>query len=101
MTSAALETVKAFYETVFQTGDTDAAGLMMAEDFVDHAPWPGQPATREGFRAGTAAMRATFPDFAVTPITMIEEDDKVAVVVRITGTQHGEFMGHSAAGRSF
>ena len=101
MRNGALDTVKAFYETVFQSGDTEAASLMMTEDFVDHAPWPGQAATREGFRAGTAAMRAAFPDLAVKPITMIEEDDKVAVVVRITGTQHGQFMGHAPAGRSF
>jgi len=101
MAPTALDTVKTFYETVFQSGDTDAAGLMMAKDFVDHAPWPGHPATREGFQAGTSEMRVAFPDLTIEPIRMVEEGDKVAVVVRISGTQHGEFMGHAATGRAF
>jgi len=101
MTPTALDTVKTFYDTVLQSGDTDAAIVMMAEDFEDHAPWPGHPATREGFQAGTAEMRAAFPDLAIKPQRMIAEDDKVAVVVRIIGTQHGEFMGHAATGRKF
>jgi steroid delta-isomerase-like uncharacterized protein len=101
MTSNALETVKHFYETVFQTGDIDAVSLTMANDFVDHAPWPGHAATREGFQSGTAEMRAAFPDLRVEPTRMIAEDDKVAVVVRISGTQHGEFMGNAPTGRAF
>ena len=101
MTSTPTETVKGFYDTVFQAGDIDAAGLMMADDFVDHAPWPGHPATWEGFQAGTIEMRAAFPDLAVEPIKMVEEDDKVAVVVRISGTHHGEFMGNKGSGRAF
>lgn len=101
MTLRAVDTVAAFYRTVFESGDIDAANLMMAEDFVDHAPWPGHPATREGFQAGTREMRVAFPDLVVEAVKMIEEDDKVAVVVRITGTQRGEFMGHAATGRGF
>jgi steroid delta-isomerase-like uncharacterized protein len=101
MTLRAADTVAAFYRTVFESGDIDAVSLMMAEDFVDHAPWPGHPGTREGFQAGAREMRVAFPDLVVEPVKMIEEDDKVAVVVRITGTQHGEFMGHAATGRGF
>lgn len=101
MTLRAAEAVTAFYRTVFESGDIDAASLMMAEDFVDHAPWPGHPATREGFQAGTREIRAAFPDLVVEAVKMIEEGDKVAVVVRITGTQRGTFMGHAATGRGF
>lgn len=101
MTRTPLETVKHFYDTVFQTGDIDAVSLTMADDFVDHAPWPGHPATREGFQSGTAEMRLAFPDLTVEPTKMIAEDDKVAVIVRITGTQHGEFMGNPPTGRTF
>jgi len=101
MTLRAADTVAAFYRTIFESGDTEAASLMMDEGFVDHAPWPGHPATREGFQAGTRGMRAAFPDLVVEAVKMIEENDKVAVVVRITGTQRGEFMGHAATGRKF
>jgi len=101
MISSPLDTVKHFYETVFQAGDTDAVSLMMADDFVDHAPWPGHPATREGFQSGTAEMRRAFPDLTVKPKRLIAEDDKVAVVVQISGTQHGEFIGNPPTGRAF
>lgn len=73
----------------------------MAEDFVDHAPWPGHPPTRAGFQAGAREMRAAFPDLAIRPVKVFEEDDKVAAVVRISGTHLGEFMGTRASGRAF
>ena len=101
MTTAASDIVRHFYATIFETGDIDAAGHLLADDFLDHAPWPGHPATREGFQAGTTEMRAAFPDLAITPVRIIEEDDKVAAVVRISGTHHGEFIGNPATGRTF
>ena len=101
MTVGPTDVARNFYQTVFQTGDTDAVAVLVADDFVDHAPWPGQPATREGLQAGTAEMRSAFPDLKVEPLKMIEEDDKVAVLVRITGTQHGEFMDHAPTGSTF
>jgi steroid delta-isomerase-like uncharacterized protein len=101
MTARPTDVAKNFYQTVFQTGDTEAVAVLVADGFVDHAPWPGQPATREGLQAGTAEMRSAFPDLRVEPLKMIEEDDKVAVVVRISGTQHGEFMGHTPTGSTF
>lgn len=101
MTQAPSIIAKQFYETVFQSGDIEAAAHFMAEDFVDHAPWPGNPATRDGFQAGAAAMRAAFPDFAIKPLKVIEEEDRVAVVVRISGTHHGDFFGEKPTGRAF
>jgi steroid delta-isomerase-like uncharacterized protein len=101
MTHPATDTVKQFFETVFDAGDVDAAAHFMADEFVDHAPWPGHPPSRAGFQAGTKAMRAAFPDLAIKVVTIFEEQDKVGVAVRISGTQHGEFMGHKATGRAF
>lgn len=101
MAQAAIDVVKQFYETVFQMGDISATEHFMAEDFLDHAPWPGHPATREGFRSGTEEMRAAFPDLAIRPLTVFEEDGKVAAVVRISGTHHGEFLGERPTGRVF
>ena len=58
MPQTATDTVRRFYETVFQSGDIDTVKHFMAEDFVDHAPWPDQPPTRAGFEAGTLQMLA-------------------------------------------
>lgn len=101
MTQAASDIVRQFYETIFQAGDIDAASHYLSEDFLDHAPWPGHAATRDGFRAGTAEMREAFPDLAIKPIKIIAEDDKVAAVVHISGTHHGDFFGSKATGRAF
>ena len=101
MKQAATDIVRQFYETVFETGDIDAAAHFLADDFLDHAPWPGHAATRDGFQAGTAEMRTAFPDLAIKPVRLIEENDKVAAVVRITGTHHGEFIGNKPTGRAF
>lgn len=101
MTQAAREVVEKFYETVFQAGDITAAEHFMAHDFLDHAPWPGQPPTRDGFQTGTAEMRVAFPDLAIKPLKIFEEDGKVAAVVRISGTHHGEFLGEKPTGRAF
>ena len=95
------DAVRRFYETVFQPGASDTADQFIADDFVDHAPWPGQPPTRAGFEAGTREMYRAFPGLEIEPVRLFEEDDKVAAVVRISGTQHGEFMGHAGSGRAF
>jgi steroid delta-isomerase-like uncharacterized protein len=101
MSRSPTDTVRRFYETVFQPGAIDTASQFIADDFVDHAPWPGQPPTRAGFEAGTLDMYKAFPDLAIEPVKLIEEEGKVAAVVRISGTQHGEFMGHAGSGRAF
>ena len=46
-------------------------------------------------------MRAAFPDLAITPIKIIEEGEKVAAVVRVSGTHHGDFVGNKPTGRAF
>ena len=101
MSYSATDAVRRFYETVFQPGGTDTVEQFIADDFVDHAPWPGHAPTRAGFEAGTLEMYRAFPDLAIKPVKLLEEDGKVAAVVRISGTQHGEFMGHAGTGRAF
>ena len=66
MTPNALDIVKTFYETVFQSGDTDAAGLMMAKDFFDHAPWPGRPWRKK--TASTCFLDVTTRQFLIARI---------------------------------
>lgn len=46
-------------------------------------------------------MRDAFPDLAIKPVKVFEEEDKVAAIVRISGTHHGEFMGQKPTGRAF
>jgi steroid delta-isomerase-like uncharacterized protein len=101
MSAAASEIARQFYETVFRIGDVGAVDEYLSADFLDHAPWPGQAATRDGFRTGVMQMRAAFPDLSIEPVRIVEEGGKVAALVRVSGTQHGEFFHHPATGRAF
>ena len=52
-------------------------------------------------KAGSGKLIAAFPDLSIKPVKVIEEDGKVASVVRISGTHHGEFFGEKPTGRAF
>jgi predicted ester cyclase len=43
---------------------------------------------------------SAFPDMRMEPQDVISDGDKVAVRVRVTGTNEGEFMGMPATGKS-
>jgi len=95
------ECLEDFYQIVFNNGDIDAADRFLDSAIVDHAPWPGHPATLAGFKAGLAEMRGGFPDLHVTIERVISQDDLVVAHQRISGTHRGEFMGTPASGKSF
>ena len=46
----------------------DAIDRFIDAAFVDHAPWPGQPGTRDGFKAGFAEMHTSFPDLSIAVV---------------------------------
>ena len=71
----------------------------MAEDFVEHEPWPGMEPTREIPRQGFNMMRAAMPDFAVTVHEMLQDGDKVVVRATFSGTHQGELMGFPPGGK--
>lgn len=60
---------------------------------------PNLPHTKQGARIFYGAFFAAFPDLHVDLTSIVENEDKVAAVYRITGTQNGEFMGAPASGR--
>ncbi len=95
------ECLEDFYQVVFNRGDIEAADRYIDSSLVDHAPWPGHPATRAGFKAGLAEMRGGFPDLNVTVERMISQDDLVVAHQKLSGTHLGEFMGIPASGKTF
>ena len=86
---------------VVTDGDMDAADRYVDAAMIDHAPWPGHPATRDGFKAGLAEMRPSFPDLRVTLERTIAQDDLVVGHQKMSGTHLGEFMGVPASGKTF
>ena len=92
--------VQEFYDALSAGTDIDATiDRYVAEDFVEHEPWPGMEPTREIPRQGFKMMRAAMPDFAVTVHEMLQDGDKVVVRATFSGTHQGELMGFPASGK--
>jgi steroid delta-isomerase-like uncharacterized protein len=80
-------------------GNVDAFDDMIPPDAVDHSPFPGQPAGREGVKYIFRMLKSAFPDMRTEVHEMVAEGDRVAVRSRIVGTHQGEFMGVPASGK--
>ena len=78
---------------------TDRADEVVAADFVDHAPMPGQAPGLEGVKQKWAMYLDAIPDFRVTIEDLAAEGDKVAVLYE--GTHRGELLGIPATGKWF
>jgi steroid delta-isomerase-like uncharacterized protein len=89
-----------FLEEVINEGRLERADEIVAEDFVELDPLPGQRQGREGLKEVIGMMRAAFPDMHWVVEETIAEGEKVVTRFTWTGTQQGTFMGIPATGRS-
>ena len=101
MTRTNHQVLEDFVQAVFNRGDVEAADRYFDTAFVDHAPWPDQPPTVAGFKAGLAQMRRSFPDLRVAVERIVAEGDLVVGHYKMSGTHLGDFMGAAAGGRTF
>jgi steroid delta-isomerase-like uncharacterized protein len=92
--------VTSFIDALFTKGDLGAVDEYLAEDYVDHDPPMGFPASREGWRAAAAAFRAAFPDWHSDLGFYVEEGDLVVETFTASGTQQGEIFGVPPSGRT-
>jgi len=84
----------------FNTDDWDKLATLMAPDFIDHNPDPGQKPGFEGVKEDFAGLRKAFPDFKFIINHMVAEGDWVCVHYTMTATNKGAFMGMPATGKS-
>ena len=81
--------IRAFVETVWNGRQLDRADEVVAADFVDHAPMPGQAPGLEGVKRKWAMYLDAIPDVRVTIEDLVAEGDKVAVRRSYEGTHRG------------
>ena len=81
-------------------GDLDVVDELLADDFIDHTPFPGVPPTRSGVKMLFGYLRAAFPDLNVRIHEQVADDAKVVTRKSFEGTHRGEFMGVPATGRA-
>lgn len=80
------------------TGNLDALDEVVDAEAIDHDPAPDQGRGPQGFKDFFGTLRAAFPDLELAPVTVVADDDHVAMAYTITGTHEGEFMGIAATG---
>jgi steroid delta-isomerase-like uncharacterized protein len=88
-----------FLEEVLNQGRFEVADEIVAEDFVELDPLPGQRQGREGLVEVVKGLRTSFPNMHWTAEETIASGDKVVTRFTWTGTQKGEFLGIPATGR--
>jgi len=84
---------------IVNTGNLDTLGEVVDQVAVDHDPAPGQKRGPEGFKDFFTALRAAFPDLQLAPVTVVADDEHVAMAYTINGTHKGEFQGIAPTGK--
>ena len=97
--SEAIRVVRRNTEEVQSKGDFALFDRLFAEDYVDHTPQPGFPATKDGTRALYRALRAVFTDFRAEIHFQFSDGDRVATYKTYRGTHDGPFMGRQPSGK--
>jgi steroid delta-isomerase-like uncharacterized protein len=88
-----------FVDEAINWKNLDALNQLVAEDFIERVPFPGQGPGREGLKATIGAFLQAFPDIVWTTHEQIAEADNVVSRFTWTGTHRGEFLGVPATGR--
>lgn len=100
MSTANKTILSRFYKELFSRGDLSVADEIVAENYINHNPIPGESPGREGLKGFVAYLRAGFPDIHFTVDDQLAEGDKVLTCWTVTGTHQGEFAGVPATGKS-
>src|SRR5690349_12348618 len=91
-------TVTSFIQALFTKGDLGAVDEYLAEEFTDHDPPMGGPASREGMRRAAAMFRDAFPDWHSDLGFLVAEGDVVTAYFTAGGRQQAEIFGVPASG---
>ena len=91
--------VHRFIDEVINQGRYEVCDEIVAEDFIELDPLPGQRQGREGLKEVIAMMRSAFPDIHWVSDETISSGDKVVTRFTWTGTHRGPFLGIPATGR--
>lgn len=78
-------------DEVWGQGRTDVAKELLADDLIDHNPYPGQPPGLAGHNSAVDMIRRAFPDLRFTADVVISDGQFVAGRWTMTGTNTGTF----------
>jgi steroid delta-isomerase-like uncharacterized protein len=91
--------IAAFVKEVINEGRLERADDLVALDFIELDPLPGQQQGREGLKDVIGGMRVAFPDLHWVVDEVVAEGDKVVSRFTWTGTHRATFLGIPSTGR--
>jgi steroid delta-isomerase-like uncharacterized protein len=91
--------IRRFIDDVINHGRYEVCDEIVAEDFLELDPLPGQREGREGLKEIIATLRSAFPDIHWVTHETISSGEKVVTRFTWTGTHRGDFLGIPATGR--
>lgn len=91
--------IRQFIEETINRRNLDALNELVAENFVEQVPFPGQGSGRDGLRYAIGIFLSAFPDIQWMVDEQIAEGEKVVSRFTWTGTHHGEFLGIPPKGK--
>jgi predicted ester cyclase len=87
------DTLGRYYREVWAKGDPGPLEELLADDYVDHNPFPGISAGKDGAAQTVTSVMDGTSDVQMDVAHLIGEGDFVAAHWRMEWTQHGDFMG--------
>jgi len=91
--------LRRFFDELFNEGNLDVAGEIVAEGYVNHDPAPGEQPGLEGLRTFITGIRTSFPDGHFGIEDQIAEGDKAVTRWTFHGTHKADFAGIPATGK--
>jgi predicted ester cyclase len=89
-----------FNDEVFMQGKVEVIDELVADDFVEHQPFPGLEPTKEGLKKFVQLFHAAFSDIKVETLSVGTDGDELWVHSVFTGTHTGDFAGIPPTGKS-
>lgn len=94
------QVIQRFTDQALNRKNLDALDTLVAEDFVEQVPFPGQGPGREGLRDTLRAFIAAFPDMHWAIEEQIAEGENVVTRFTMSGTHQGAFLGMPPTGKA-
>ncbi|MEZ4658224.1 MAG: ester cyclase [Caldilineaceae bacterium] len=88
-----------FFQAIYNQGDLDVADEIVAANYINHNPVPGEAPGREGLKAFVAHLRRAFGDLHIAIEDQVADEDKVVTRFTISGAHADEFAGIPTTGK--
>ena len=95
--------IRRYFETIDTEGKNANADMLdefLAEDFIEHNPFPGLPPNRDGWKQAFIMFAKGAPGYHVID-DLIAEDDKVVGHITAYGKHTGVLFGIPATNKDF